>query len=152
VLAINAAMFAVEIGAGLAAGSASLQADALGSAYPIYEAGEILMSSRSERYLANAEKCQQYADAVDTSGTKRLYEELARQWLHLAAQAEKTDGIESSPPLARQPVGARASPMPSRETQPTPPKTSAIDSSRDVFEKVEREIERLAGLSGSGKS
>ena len=29
VLAINAAMFAVEIGAGLAAGSASLQADAL---------------------------------------------------------------------------------------------------------------------------
>ena len=34
-------------------------------------------------YLANAEKCQQYADAADTSGTKRLYEELARQWLHL---------------------------------------------------------------------
>jgi Co/Zn/Cd efflux system component len=29
VLAINAAMFLVEIGAGLAAGSASLQADAL---------------------------------------------------------------------------------------------------------------------------
>jgi Co/Zn/Cd efflux system component len=29
VLAINAVMFAVEIGAGLAAGSASLQADAL---------------------------------------------------------------------------------------------------------------------------
>src|SRR4029079_8085747 len=29
VLAINAAMFAVEVGAGLAAGSASLQADAL---------------------------------------------------------------------------------------------------------------------------
>jgi hypothetical protein len=29
---------------------------------------EGLMSSRSERYLANAEKCQQVADAADTSG------------------------------------------------------------------------------------
>jgi hypothetical protein len=28
------------------------------------------MSSRSERYLANAEKCQQFADAANTSGTK----------------------------------------------------------------------------------
>ena len=32
------------------------------------------MSSRSERHLAKAEKCQQVSDAADTSGTKRLYE------------------------------------------------------------------------------
>jgi hypothetical protein len=51
------------------------------------------MSSRSERYLANAEKCQQYADAAYTSGTKRLYGELASQWRHLAEQADGTDGI-----------------------------------------------------------
>jgi hypothetical protein len=31
------------------------------------------MSSRSERYLAKAEKCQQISDAADTSGIKRLY-------------------------------------------------------------------------------
>jgi hypothetical protein len=48
------------------------------------------MSSRSERYLANAEKCQQCADAAYTSGTKRLYAELASQWLRLAEQADKT--------------------------------------------------------------
>jgi hypothetical protein len=29
------------------------------------------MSSRSERYVANAEKCQQFADAANMSGTKR---------------------------------------------------------------------------------
>jgi hypothetical protein len=50
------------------------------------------MSSRSERCLAKAEQCRQVADAADTSGAKRLYEELARQWLHLAKQAEETDG------------------------------------------------------------
>ena len=104
------------------------------------------MSRRSERYLANAEKCQQCADAADTSGTKRLYEELARQWMYLAEQAEET---ESSPLLARQPAGAlksSESPIPPREPQLTPPKTSAINSSRrDMLEKLEREIERLAG-------
>jgi hypothetical protein len=53
------------------------------------------MSSRSERYLANAEKCQQFADAADSFGTKRLYEELSRQWLRLADQADRTDKIRS---------------------------------------------------------
>jgi hypothetical protein len=51
------------------------------------------MSSRSERYLANAEKCQQCADAAYTSGAKRLYGELASQWRRLAEQADATDGI-----------------------------------------------------------
>jgi hypothetical protein len=46
------------------------------------------MSSRSERYLANAEKCQQSADAANTSGTKRLYGVLASQWRQLAEEAE----------------------------------------------------------------
>jgi Co/Zn/Cd efflux system component len=55
VLAINAAMFAVEIGAGLAAGSAALQADAvdfLGDAanYPI----SLFVIGRSLRYRASA--------------------------------------------------------------------------------------------------
>jgi hypothetical protein len=49
------------------------------------------MSSRSERYLANAEKCQQCADAAYTSGTKSLYGELASQWRRLAEQADGTD-------------------------------------------------------------
>jgi hypothetical protein len=57
------------------------------------------MSSRSERYRANAEKCQQCADAAYTSGTKRLYGVLASQWLHLAEQADRTDGIEAPPLL-----------------------------------------------------
>ncbi len=65
------------------------------------------MSSRSERYRANAEKCQQYADAADSFGTKRLYEELSRQWLR----------------------------------QPTSVNTSAINSRRDIFDSLEREIE-----------
>ena len=69
-------------------GSVRLRIGWGGGARP-YEAGEILMSSRSERYLANAEKCQQYADAADSFGTKRLYEELSRQWLRLAEQAER---------------------------------------------------------------
>jgi hypothetical protein len=57
------------------------------------------MSSRSERYLANAEKCQQVADAANTSGTKRLYEVLASQWSKLAEEAEWTDKIGSPPQL-----------------------------------------------------
>jgi len=51
------------------------------------------MSSRSERYLANAEKCQRRADVADTSGTKRLYAVMARQWRHLAEGADRTDEI-----------------------------------------------------------
>src|SRR5258705_3004921 len=56
------------------------------------------MSSRSERYRANAEKCQQCADAAYTSGTKRLYGVLASQWRQLAEEADWTDQI-GSPPL-----------------------------------------------------
>jgi hypothetical protein len=36
-------------------------------------------------------------------------------------------------------------PMPPREPQVAPPKTFAINSSRDMLEKLKREIERLAG-------
>ena len=46
------------------------------------------MSSRSERYLAKAEKCQRISDAADTSGTKRV---LASQWRQLAEEADETD-------------------------------------------------------------
>jgi hypothetical protein len=53
-------------------------------AYPRYEPGRTLMSSRSERCLAKAEECQQISDAADASGTKRLYGALASQWRQLA--------------------------------------------------------------------
>jgi hypothetical protein len=53
------------------------------------------MSSRSERYLANAEKCQRCADVAYTSGTKRLYGVLASNWRRLAEEADWTDKIES---------------------------------------------------------
>jgi hypothetical protein len=49
------------------------------------------MLSRSERYFAKAEKCQQISDAADTSGTKRLYGVLASQWRQLADEADETD-------------------------------------------------------------
>ena len=52
------------------------------------------MSSRSERYLANAEKCQRCADVAYTSGTKRLYGTLASNWRRLAEEADWTDKIE----------------------------------------------------------
>jgi hypothetical protein len=92
------------------------------------------MSSRSERCLANAEKCQQYADAVDASGTKRLYEELSRQWRRLAEQAEERDRLESSP--------TSTGLTPPREPQLTS-LSSAINSRRDMLDDLEREIERF---------
>ena len=49
------------------------------------------MSSRSERCLAKAEKCQQISDAADASGTKRLYGVMASQWRKLAEEADETD-------------------------------------------------------------
>jgi len=49
------------------------------------------LMTRSKRYLAKAEKCQQISDAADTSGTKRLYAVLASQWRQLAEKAEETD-------------------------------------------------------------
>ena len=49
------------------------------------------MLSRSERYLAKADKCQQISDAADTSGTKRLFGVMASQWRQLAEGADETD-------------------------------------------------------------
>jgi hypothetical protein len=57
------------------------------------------MSSRSERYLANAEKCQRCTNVAYTHGTKRLYEVLAKQWRQLAEEANRTDKIGSRPLL-----------------------------------------------------
>ena len=59
------------------------------------------MSSRSERYLANAEKCQRCADVAYTSGTKRLYGTLASNWRRLAEEADWTDKIGSPPLLVK---------------------------------------------------
>ena len=41
--------------------------------------------------------------------------------------------------------GLGTSPMSPREPQRTPPKTLEINSSRDMLEKLRREIDRLAG-------
>src|SRR5262245_18239931 len=53
------------------------------------------------------------------------------------------------PIRARSPIpqhhGHGTSPMSPREPQPTPPKTLAMQSSRDMLEKLRREIDRLAG-------
>jgi phosphopentomutase len=57
------------------------------------------MSSRSARYLANADKCQQCAEVAYTPGTKRLYGVLTSQWRQLAEEAEWTDRIVSQPLL-----------------------------------------------------
>jgi hypothetical protein len=67
---------------------------------------------------ADAEKCRQYTDAVDTFGTKRLYEELSRQWLRLAEQAEETVWLTSL-------------------------YTSAINSRRYMLYNLEREIKHF---------
>ena len=52
------------------------------------------MSSRSEQYLARAEKCQQYADTARIPGTKRLYEVLA---------ADRPDETGKAPVLNKPP-------------------------------------------------
>jgi hypothetical protein len=62
---------------------------------------EGVMSSRSDRYRANAEKCHQCADAANASGTKRLYVVLASQWRQLAEEADWTDKIGSRPLLGK---------------------------------------------------
>ena len=53
------------------------------------------MSSRSERYLRNAEKCQRSTEVAYTAGTKRLYAVLASNWRQLAEEADWTDKIGS---------------------------------------------------------
>jgi hypothetical protein len=53
------------------------------------------MLSRSERYLAKAEKCQQISDAANTSGAKRLFGVMASQWRQLAEEADWTDKVGS---------------------------------------------------------
>jgi len=62
---------------------------------------EGLMLSRSEQYLAKAEKCQQISDAADISGTKRLYRVMASQWRQLAEEADWTDKVGSRPLLEK---------------------------------------------------
>jgi hypothetical protein len=62
------------------------------------------MSSKSEQYIARAEKCQQHADAVHGLGEKVLYQQLASQWLLLAEQADEMD---ERPPQLRHDARAR---------------------------------------------
>jgi hypothetical protein len=63
--------------------------------------GRGLMSPRSDRYPANAEKCQQCLEVAHTSGTKRLFGVLASQWRQLAEEADWTDKVGSRPLLEK---------------------------------------------------
>src|ERR1700747_2759415 len=54
-------------------------------------------------------------------------------------------GTDKGPSPMPQHHGHGTSPMSPREPQRTPPKTLAINSSRDMLEKLRREIDRLAG-------
>lgn len=47
------------------------------------------MQSRSEEFHAHAAECRQLASHVRDPELRRQYEELARQWLELAEQAER---------------------------------------------------------------
>src|SRR5262245_40371143 len=66
-----------------------------------------------------------------------------------AGSGEAESGRRLGPIRARNPIpqhhGHGTSPMSPREPQRTPPKTLAINSSRDMLEKLRREIDRLAG-------
>src|SRR5215467_1484270 len=66
-----------------------------------------------------------------------------------AGSGEAESGRGLGPIRARNPIpqhhGHGTSPMSPREPQRTPPKTLAINSSRDMLEKLRREIDRLAG-------
>src|SRR5215471_17474127 len=66
-----------------------------------------------------------------------------------AGSGEAESGRRLGPIRARSPTpqhhGHGTSPMSPREPQPTPPKTLAMQSSRDMLEKLKREIDRLAG-------
>jgi hypothetical protein len=76
--------------------------------FTVLELGGFKMSSRSEQYIAKAEKCQQYADAVHGLGEKVLYQQLATQWLLLAEQADEMDEVGRPPQLRTFPHDARA--------------------------------------------
>ena len=54
-------------------------------------------------------------------------------------------GADKGPSTIPQHHGHGTSPMSPREPQRTPPKTLAINSSRDMLEKLRREIDHLAG-------
>src|SRR5215510_11821504 len=66
-----------------------------------------------------------------------------------AGGGEAESGRRLGPIRARNPIpqhhGHGTSPMSPREPQRTPPKTLAMQSSRDMLEKLRREIDRLAG-------
>jgi hypothetical protein len=50
---------------------------------------EFHMQSRSEEFRAHAAECRKLASGIRDPEVKRQYEELARQWIELAEQAER---------------------------------------------------------------
>ena len=97
------------------------------------------MSSRSERYRANAEKCQQCADAAYTSGTKRLYGVLASQWRHLAEEADRTDQIGSPRDSTTAPASPNSDPSAVEQVP-------FSDSRADALDAVELEAQQILSL------
>jgi hypothetical protein len=43
---------------------------------------------RTSQYLANAQRCEEYANGTNEKVLAGMYEEIARQWRELAAQVE----------------------------------------------------------------
>ena len=44
---------------------------------------------RTEQYLANAKRCEEYAHGSDERVLADMYEDMARKWRELAAQVEE---------------------------------------------------------------
>ena len=53
------------------------------------------MLSKAERYRFKAAECAKHAEVISDPLAKRLYEDLARHWLELAAASERTSFLTS---------------------------------------------------------
>ena len=48
---------------------------------------------RTEQYLANAKRCEEYAQGSDDRLLANMYEDMARKWRELAAQVEEEEVV-----------------------------------------------------------
>src|SRR5262245_23870589 len=112
------------------------------------DAGDIAEAERLYRVLMNCDP----TDAAPPFNLGNLFRATGRKIeaeaaLRAATRADPNApiGVVSREAPIPQHHGHGTSPMSPREPQRTPPKTFAMQSSRDVLEKLRREIDRLAG-------
>jgi hypothetical protein len=55
-------------------------------------AGLLVVPTRAEQYRLTAKECAERAKLARDPETKRVYEDMARQWLELAKRAEEGGG------------------------------------------------------------